>query len=234
MIHSVSTAIPQKRIAFAIASPSESVRPWTTTSGPVGFALPNSSDTRSPVASVARPKFAPSRKIVATVSCQNAGARRMFTKPAAGVADATIAWRSGSSANARSTSSPARICGERFACFASWSATFEAKSPKSVLRGASNATRGAATSGTSAAAARSKAAATRPRPGSGASAILEFIDASHSRSAVVSPRPSAGAAIAPRRRRSDRIGDGRIAGRPTSDFVPQWWYGSLRAIFAAR
>jgi hypothetical protein len=41
--------MPQNRIAFAIESPSERVRPWTTTSGPVGFALPNSRETRSPV-----------------------------------------------------------------------------------------------------------------------------------------------------------------------------------------
>ena len=65
-------------------------RPWTTTSGPVGFALPNSSEIRSP-AGAPRPNAAPSRSTSSTTRCQNAGTSRRLMKPASGVNAATVA-----------------------------------------------------------------------------------------------------------------------------------------------
>src|ERR1700680_2926156 len=97
----------------------------------------------------------------------------MLRKPPSAVASARISRREGSSEKMRSISSPASCCGGRRARLANCNAMFEAKSPKSGLRGASKTTAGETSPGTNAAAARSSAAATRARiAGNAASSVM--------------------------------------------------------------
>ena len=62
-------------MALASVAPIDIERPCTTTSGPVGFALPNSSETREPCGGVL-PKFSSSLKMRESSSCHTFGARR--------------------------------------------------------------------------------------------------------------------------------------------------------------
>ena len=131
-------------MAFASVAPIDMERPCTTTSGPVGFALPNSSETRRPLCG-AWPKRSPCCSIRDTTACQTDGASRTLMKPATASMLLKLRLSSGAWRARSATRSAATSCGERCALLASEKATFVAKSPNSGRRGASNASNGAGT-----------------------------------------------------------------------------------------
>ena len=113
-------------------------RPCTTTSGPVGLALPNSSETRGAVgrafAEADRRRPGPEPR------CPPPGRTRRLMKPPTGSICEKSVVSCGASLAASATIARAISCGDRRAAFANEKATLVAKSPNSGRRGASNAT----------------------------------------------------------------------------------------------
>ena len=118
-------------------SPRTAFLPWPTVSGPVGFALTNSTCARRPAPASERPYASPCSTASRSMRCQNTGARRKLMKPGPAISGGAASQPAGAAFSSSGTSASAIPRGGRPSLRPSTSAALVERSPNSGFAGTS-------------------------------------------------------------------------------------------------